>query len=84
MKMIRLELFRHDLPPEKRKRGICMAMENYKLTDINLTEEELIELEEAEKKEIIFEDDCPRMTADMLRQFHPMNRSILVNLDDVE
>lgn len=36
----------------------------------NLTEEEVAELEAAEKMPIIFDDDCPEMTEEMLSQFH--------------
>lgn len=39
-----------------------------------LTPEELAELEAAEKKPIIYDDDCPEMTSEMLRQFHKMDR----------
>ncbi len=46
-----------------------MAMVNFKLTDAELTEEKLIELEEAEKKKIVFDDDCPEMTPEMRRAF---------------
>ena len=38
-----------------------------------LTPEEIIELEIAEKMPIIFDDDCPEMTDDMLKQFHKMD-----------
>ena len=36
----------------------------------NLTEEEVAELEAAEKMPIIFDDDCPEMTEEMLSQCH--------------
>ena len=36
----------------------------------NLTKEEMAELEAAEKMPIIFDDDCPEMTEEMLSQFH--------------
>lgn len=35
-----------------------------------LTPEEMAELEAAEKIPITFDDDCPEMTAEMLREFH--------------
>ena len=41
---------------------------------INLSEEELLELEAAEKRDIIFDDDSPEMTMDMLNQFKRMNQ----------
>ena len=41
---------------------------------INLSDEELLELEDAEKKDIIFDDDSPEMTMDMLNQFKRMNQ----------
>ena len=40
---------------------------------LELTPEEMTELEEAEKRPIVFDDDCPKMTSEMLRQFHRMN-----------
>ncbi len=39
-----------------------------------LTDEEIAELESAEKTPISFDEDCPEMTADMLKQFHQMDR----------
>ena len=39
-----------------------------------LTPEELAELEAAEKMPITFDDDCPEMTNDMLKQFHKMDK----------
>lgn len=39
-----------------------------------LTPEELAELEAAEKMPITFDDDCPEMTNEMLKQFHRMDR----------
>ena len=41
---------------------------------INLSDEELLELEAAEKKDIIFDDDSPEITMDMLNQFKRMNQ----------
>lgn len=38
-----------------------------------LTPEEIAELEEAEKMPIVFDDDCPEMTNEMLKQFHKAN-----------
>ena len=38
-----------------------------------LTPEELAELEAAEKMPIVFDDDCPEMTGEMLKQFHKMD-----------
>ena len=39
-----------------------------------LTPEEIEELAAAEKMPIIFDDDCPEMTDDMLKQFHRMDK----------
>lgn len=39
-----------------------------------LTPEELAELDAAEKLPITFDDDCPEMTSDMLKQFHRMDQ----------
>ena len=41
---------------------------------INLSDEELLELEAAEKRDSIFDDDSPEMTMDMLNQFKRMNQ----------
>lgn len=38
-----------------------------------LTPEEMAEIEAAEKLPVIFDDDCPEMTEDMLREFHRMD-----------
>lgn len=35
-----------------------------------LTPAELAELDAAEKKTVIFDEDCPEMTSEMLKQFH--------------
>ena len=35
-----------------------------------LTPEEVAEIESAEKIPVIFDDDCPEMTDEMLKQFH--------------
>ncbi len=39
-----------------------------------LTPEELDELETVENLPIIFDDDCPEMTSDMLKQFRRMDQ----------
>ncbi len=46
------------------------------LNDLNaeLTEEELRELDEAEKKEPVFDDDSPLMMNEQLMQFKRINR----------
>ena len=38
-----------------------------------LTPKEMAELEAAEKKPIVFDEDCPEMTGEMLKQFHRMD-----------
>lgn len=38
-----------------------------------LTPEKIAELEAAEKMPIVFDDDCPEMTSEMLNKFHRMN-----------
>ena len=50
-------------------------MVKMKLSDLNaeLTEEELRELDEAEKKEPIFDDDSPLMMKEQLMQFKRIN-----------
>lgn len=39
-----------------------------------LTPEEIAELEAAEQMPVTFDEDCPEMTRDMLRQFHKMDQ----------
>lgn len=39
-----------------------------------LTQEEMAELEAAEKMPVTFDDDCPEMTSEMLEQFHRMDK----------
>lgn len=39
-----------------------------------LTPEEIAELEAAEKMPLLFDDDCPEMTDEMLKQFHRMDK----------
>ncbi len=39
-----------------------------------LTPEEMAELEAAEKMPVTFDDDCPEMTNEMLKQFHKMDK----------
>lgn len=39
-----------------------------------LTPEEMAELEAAEKMPVTFDEDCPEMTGDMLKQFQRMNK----------
>ena len=50
-------------------------MVKMKLSDLNaeLTEEELRELDEAEKKEPVFDDDSPLMMKEQLMQFKRIN-----------
>lgn len=50
-------------------------MAKMNLSDLNteLTEEELRELEEAEKKEPVFDDDSPLMMKEQLMQFKRIN-----------
>lgn len=38
-----------------------------------LTPKETAELEAAEKMPVTFDDDCPELTAEMLKQFHRMD-----------
>lgn len=38
-----------------------------------LTVEEMAEIEAAERLPITFDEDCPEMTCDMLREFHRMD-----------
>ena len=44
-----------------------------------LSEDELKELELAEKKPIVYDEDCPEMTEEMLRQFHRMD-SVMIKV----
>ena len=42
-----------------------------------LTPKEIAELEAAEKMPIVFDEDCPEMTSDMLKQFHRMDKIMI-------
>ena len=53
-----------------------MAMIRKKNIPEQLTEEELRELEIAENKPPVFDEDCPEMTDEMLKQFHRMDLAI--------
>ena len=50
-------------------------MSTMKLTDLpkDLSKEEMKMLEQAEKSSITFDEDCPEMTADQLKQFKRMS-----------
>lgn len=50
-----------------------MAKDMMNSLPAELTPEELAELEAAEKMPITFDDDCPEMSAEMLRQFQRMD-----------
>lgn len=39
-----------------------------------LTDAEIAELEASEKTPITFDEDCPEMTSEMLKQFHRMDK----------
>lgn len=39
-----------------------------------LTQEELLELEAAENRPVVYDEDCPEMTEEMLSQFKRMNK----------
>ena len=39
-----------------------------------LTPEEIEELKAAEEMPIVFDEDCPEMTSEMLKQFHRMDK----------
>ncbi len=49
-----------------------MAMITMHSVPALLTEQELMELNEAEKKTIVFDEDCPQLTEEQLKQFHKM------------
>lgn len=55
-----------------RKRGMSMAKVMMNSLPAELTPEEMVELEAAEKMPVTFDDDCPEMTSEMLKQFHRM------------
>ena len=45
----------------------------YKLPNTPLTPEQVAEIEEAEKYPIVFDEDCPEMTEEQLKQFRRVN-----------
>lgn len=50
-----------------------MVQIQYSDITTELTPEEIEELETAEKMPIIYDEDSPKMTSKMLKQFHPAN-----------
>lgn len=63
-------LFPQDVQREPRKRDMSMAKVTMNSLPTELTPEEAAELEAAARKPIVFDDDCPEMTDEMLKQFH--------------
>lgn len=63
-----------DVRQNLRKRGMNVAKILMNSLPAQFTPEELSELEDAEKMPIIFDDDCPEMTNDMLNQFHRIDK----------
>ena len=57
-----------------RKRGMNMVKMTMNDLNAELTEEELRELEAAEKKEPVFDEDSPLMMKEQLMQFKRINR----------
>ena len=51
-----------------------MVKMSFKDLDSELSKEELQELEEAAVRTIVFDDESPEMTADMLKQFKQMKQ----------
>ena len=56
-----------------KKRGMNMVKMTLNDLNVELTEEELRELEAAEKKEPVFDDDSPLMMKEQLMQFKRIN-----------
>ena len=45
----------------------------YNLPNTPLTPEQIDEIKEAAKYPIVFDEDCPEMTREQLKQFRPVN-----------
>ena len=61
-------------------------MENIKTINEKLTDEEIKQLEEAKKKPIVFDEDCPETTPERaikFRRVNPSRRIILTTVRDV-
>lgn len=71
------ELFQRDLQQSMRKRDMSMAIITMNSLPAELTEEEKAELETAEKRPRVFDEECPEMTESMLKQFHGMDSVII-------
>ncbi len=54
-----------------------MAMITMNSQPCELTEEEKKELEQAERLQVVYDDDSPKMTKDMLSQFQRMNSVVV-------
>ena len=50
-----------------------MANVIYNRDGTGLTQEELAMLEEAEKRPIVYDEDCPKLTPEQLAQFKPVH-----------
>jgi hypothetical protein len=59
----------------QKKEELAMAIVTMTLADLppELTEEEIAELEAAEKMPITYDEDCPEMTSEQLKQFVRVN-----------
>lgn len=50
-----------------------------------LTPEKIAELESAENMPIIYDEDCPEMTTEMLQQFHRMQTvTVKISTDHIQ
>ena len=61
---------------QKRKGGITMALVEYKLKDKdNLTEEDIKVVEAGRKKSVVFDDDSPEITPEMMKRAYRPGRA---------
>ncbi len=56
--------------------GVYMGSVYMRDISTKLTDEELEELKAAESKPIVYDEDCPQMTEEMLKQFRPFKEVV--------
>ena len=67
-----IEIFLPELQVRKKGKNIMIVRKEIDVSK-PLTKEQLNELEEAIKRPIVYDEDCPQLTEEQLRSFHRVN-----------
>ena len=67
-----IEIFLPELQVRKKGKNIIIVRKEIDVSK-PLTKEQLNELEEAVKRPIVYDQDCPKLTEEQLRSFHRVN-----------